>query len=107
VLCRLCLLSKRVGNEVYQNSTTQPKIIDTTDTAMSTSGLDIHLDIESEGRERTKLSDKRDDLNDPIVNFTFICSNIPAEPAYGVYISQVIRYSRVWGSNHNLAGGLQ
>jgi hypothetical protein len=28
----------------------------------------------------------------------FICSNIPAAPAYGVYISQMIRYSRAGGS---------
>jgi len=28
------------------------------------------------------------------VNFPFICSNIPAAPAYGIYISQLIRYSR-------------
>ena len=34
----------------------------------------------------------------PIVNFPFICSNIPAAPAYGVYISQLIRYSRACGS---------
>jgi hypothetical protein len=32
------------------------------------------------------------------VNFSFICSNIPAVPAYGVYISQMIRYSRACGS---------
>jgi hypothetical protein len=32
------------------------------------------------------------------VNFPFICSNIPAAPAYGVYISQLIRYSRTCGS---------
>jgi hypothetical protein len=32
------------------------------------------------------------------VNFPFICSNIPAAPAYGVYISQLIRYSRACGS---------
>jgi hypothetical protein len=51
-----------------------------------------------EGRLRIKLYDKRDDFNIPIVNFSFICSNIPAAPAYGVYISQVIRYSRVCGS---------
>ena len=38
--------------------------------------------------------DKRDDFNFPIVNFPFICSNIPAEPAYGVDISQLIRYFR-------------
>jgi len=34
----------------------------------------------------------------PIVNFPFICSNIPAAPTYVVYISQLIRYSRVCGS---------
>jgi hypothetical protein len=32
------------------------------------------------------------------VNFPFICSNILAEPAYGVYISQMIRYTRACGS---------
>ena len=42
--------------------------------------------------------DKRDDFNFPIVNFPFICSNIPAAPAYGVYIPQLIRYSRACGS---------
>jgi hypothetical protein len=34
----------------------------------------------------------------PIVNFPFICSNIPAAPTYRVYISQLIRYSRACGS---------
>jgi len=32
------------------------------------------------------------------VNFLFICSNIPAAPTYGVYISQLIRYSTACGS---------
>jgi hypothetical protein len=31
------------------------------------------------------------------INFSFICSNIPTVPAYGVYISQMIRYSRACG----------
>jgi hypothetical protein len=57
----------------------------------SASYLDLHLEIDSEGRLRTKLYDKKDDFNFPIVNFPFICSNIPAAPAYGVYISQMIR----------------
>ena len=30
-----------------------------------------------------------------IVNFPFISGNIPASPAYGVYISQLIRYFTV------------
>ena len=45
-----------------------------------------------------KRYDKRDDFNSPIVNFPFICSNIPAAPAYEVYISLLIRYSRACGS---------
>jgi hypothetical protein len=32
------------------------------------------------------------------VNFPFICSNIPAAPAYGAYISQLVWYSRACGS---------
>jgi hypothetical protein len=35
---------------------------------------------------------------DFVVNFPFICSNIPAAPAYGVYISLLIGYSRACGS---------
>jgi hypothetical protein len=31
--------------------------------------FDLHLEIDSEGRLRTKLYDKRDDFNFPIVNF--------------------------------------
>ena len=42
----------------------------------------------------TKLYDKRDDFNFPIVNFPFLDSNIPSSPAYGVFISQLIRYAR-------------
>jgi hypothetical protein len=57
--------------------------------------------MDSEGRLRTKLYDKRDDLNFSIVNFPFICSNIPTAPTYGVYISQLIRYPRAGGSYHD------
>ena len=67
------------------------EIKDTTDTERSASYLDLHLEIDSEGRVITKLYDKR---LFPIVNFPFICSDIPAVPAYGVYLPQLIRYSR-------------
>jgi hypothetical protein len=40
------------------------------------------------------MYDKRDDFNFKIINFPNMCSNIPASPAYGVYISQLIRYAR-------------
>jgi hypothetical protein len=50
------------------------------------------------GRLWTTPYDKRDYFNFPIVNFPFICSNIPAAPGYGVYISRLIQYSRACGS---------
>jgi len=77
------------------------EIKDTTETDSCTSYLDLHIDIDSVGRLRTKLYDKRDEFNFPIVNFPFICSKIPAAPAYGVYISQMMRHSRAWGSYQN------
>jgi len=36
--------------------------MDTTDTAMSASYLDLHIEIDNEGRLRTKLYDKREDF---------------------------------------------
>jgi hypothetical protein len=47
------------------------EIKDTTDTYMSASYLDLYLslEIDSEGWLKTKLYDKRDDFNFPIVNF--------------------------------------
>ena len=45
------------------------EIKDTTDTDRSASYLDLHLEIDSEGRLRTKLYNKRDDFNFLIVNF--------------------------------------
>jgi hypothetical protein len=71
---------------------------DTTDTDRSASYLDLHLEIDSVGRLKVKLYDKRDDFNFPIENFPFKCSNIPAAPVYGVCISQLIRYSRACSS---------
>jgi hypothetical protein len=75
---------------------------DITYTDRSASYLDLHLENDSEGRLRTKHYDTRDDFNFLIVNFPFICSKIPAAPAYGVYISQIIRYSRACGSYQDL-----
>jgi hypothetical protein len=70
----------------------------TTDTNRSASYLDLHLEMDSEGQLRTKPYDKREYFNFPMVNFPFICINIPAAPACGVYISQLIRYSIACGS---------
>ncbi len=41
---------------------------------------------------RHTLRDKRDYFNFPIVNFPHLDSNIPVKSAYGVYVSQLIRF---------------
>jgi hypothetical protein len=66
------------------------EIKDATDTDRSASYFDLHLENDSDGWLRTKLYDKRDDFNFLIVNFPFICNNMQAAHAYGVYISQLI-----------------
>ena len=50
---------------------------------------DSDNETNNEGRLRTN---KREFINVPIVNFPFICSNIPAALAYGVCISQLIGF---------------
>ena len=44
---------------------------------------------------RISIYDKRDDFTFRIVNFPHMDSNIPTNPAYGVYISQLVRYARI------------
>ena len=94
----LSLNNSRFGDFVDRIYLVEIEIKDISDTDRSASYLDLHLEIERERRLRAKLYDKRDDFNIPIVNFPFICSNIPAAPAYGVFISQLIRYSIACGS---------
>ena len=73
-------------------------IKDTTYTAMCASYIHIHLEFDSGGLLRTQRFTKRDDFNFFIVNFTFMCSTIPAAPVYEVCTSQLMRYSRACGS---------
>ena len=74
------------------------EIKDTTESNTSASYLDLLLSIGRDGQLHTSLYDKRDDFNFHITNFPFLSSNIPSSPAYGVFISQLIRYARAWSS---------
>ena len=58
----------------------------------------IHSCRSEETVSCTHLYVKRDDFNFHITNFPFLSSNIPSSPAYGVFISQLIRYVRVCSS---------
>ena len=63
----LSLNNSRFGDFVDRIYPIELEIEDTTDTDRSASYPDLHLEIDSEGRLRTKLYDKRDDFNFPIV----------------------------------------
>ena len=88
-LCCYTILEKRWG---WYHPGLEAK--DTTDTASSASFLDLYLEFDDSGKLSTKIYDKWDDFNLKIINFPNMCSNIPASPAYGVCISQLIRYAR-------------
>ena len=76
------------------------EVKETTYTASSALFLDLYLEFDDSGQINTKIYDKRDDFNFKIINFPNMCNNIPASPAYGVYISQLIRYARA-SSNYS------
>jgi hypothetical protein len=76
------------------------EVKETTDTASSASFWNLYLEFDDSGQLSTKIYDKRNDFNFKIINFPNMCSNIPASPAYGACISQLIRYARA-SSNYS------
>ena len=74
------------------------EIKDMTGSNTSASYLDLLLSIGRDGQLYTSIYDKRDYFNFQITHFPFLSSNIPALPAYGVFISQLIRYARACSS---------
>ena len=69
----------------------------TTESPTMLSYLDILIIIEN-GKYHTTNFYKRDNFGFTIVNFPHLCSNIPTKPAYGVYVSQLIRIGRICNS---------
>ena len=55
--------------------------------------LDLHLSISNE-IVSTKIYDKRDDFDFENVNFPFLDGDVPRSTSYGVYISQLMRFTR-------------
>ena len=55
--------------------------------------LDLNLSIHND-TVSTKIYDKRDDFHFDIDNFPFLDDAVHRRPSYGVYISQLIRFTR-------------
>ena len=58
--------------------------------------LDLHLSI-IYGFISCKIYDKRDGFDFEIVNFLYLDGDVPLRASYGIYISQLIRFTRVSG----------
>ena len=56
--------------------------------------MNIHLSF-SNGFVSSKIYDKRDDFDFDIVNFPILDDGVPRRPSYEVYISKLIRFTRV------------
>ena len=74
----------------------KPAITDTSTSSTEVCYLDTNIKTGGTSTPfRNSICDKRDDFTFRIVNFPHMDSNIPANPAYGVYISQLVRYVRI------------
>ena len=94
ILMTLYVLTTRILN-CQSISDIYPKELKKTNTSpRKFPFLDLDITITS-NQFITKVYDKREDFNFDIVNFPHLDSNIPNTPAYGVFISQLIRYSRI------------
>ena len=56
----------------------------------------LDLDLKVVGNKfKFKSYDKHNDFNFPILNYPNLSGNIPTKAAYGVFISQLVRYSTI------------
>ena len=88
----LSIINPKFGDFINIIYHVELEIKDTTDVDCHASYLDLLLKYDNYHRPQVKSYDKRDGFNLDIVNFTFLSSNIPQSPVYGVFVSQLIRY---------------
>ena len=84
------------GNYISAIYPPELQLTDTSTSSTEVCYLDTHIKTgDTTTPFRISIYDKRDDFTFRIVNFPHMDSNIPANPAYGVYISQLVRYARI------------
>ena len=89
----MCLNNKHFSEFIDKIYPNELELKETTESQNSASYLDVMFNVQ-DNQLFYKLYDKRYDFSFDIVNFPYMDSNIPSSPAYGVYMSQLIRYAR-------------
>ena len=80
---------------LLNNSESAQRFFGTSTSSTEVCYLDTNIKTGENTPFRISIYDKRDDYAFRIVKFPHMDSNIPANPAYGVYISQLVRYARI------------
>ena len=83
------------GNYISAIYPSELELKDTSTSSTEVCYLDTNIKTGDNTPFRISIYDKREDFAFRIVNFPHIDSNIPANPAYGVYVSQLVRYARI------------
>ena len=83
------------GNYISAIYPSELELKDTSTSSTEVCYLDTNIKTGDNTPFRISIYDKREDFAFRIVNFPHMDSNIPANPAYGVYISQLVRYARI------------
>ena len=96
-----------INNVYFDNMVSQiyPSELNKTKTSVTEAAFsDLRLSI-SNDNVSTKIYDKHhDDFDFEIVNFQFLDGEVPRSTSYGVYISQLIRFSWTpWDRHENVA----
>ena len=91
----LCINNPEFENYLGKMCSAELEIKDTTESSTFASYPYLLLLIGRDVQLHTSIYDKRDDFNFHVTNFPFLSRNIQYSPAYGVFISQRIRYARL------------
>ena len=83
------------GNYISAIYPSELELKDTSTSSTEVCYLDTNIKTSENTPFRISIYDKREDFAFRIVNFPQIDSNIPANAAYGVYISQLVRCARI------------
>ena len=81
---------KRVMAEIYPEELV---LVPEDSDGQSCSFLDLQVVIK-DSIITTSIYDKRDAFDFPIINFPTLTGNIPNRSSYGVFIGELVRYSR-------------
>ena len=57
--------------------------------------LDLRMELDGKGGRTTKVYNKLDDFNFPVIQYTFSSGNMPHEIGHNVFFAEILRFSQL------------